>query len=292
MEFESGISKYLSTGLLHSQAEARRKDLPTFTKIRGAHYPRSKKYPRRRMRYLKEDIICNNPQLLPVAAVYSGDKLNTLRNDARCFTSRKYREEAISMLKFFLDKFRQSPGPLKQTRLVVGDVIEELLDLAEHYIKGKKLNPSCESEPSQSCETGNSPLKTAKKMSRQTPGGARKKSTRAAKSHPRELDVPQKLADALDVPTNQKKQEFKVLAILWDAHLRGISDLSAKALSEHGTKLGLTIRHENVRKVIRMQLSAYVKSEQNRKAGTSIYYYQITPEGISHFEDKYLQNIR
>jgi hypothetical protein len=196
------------------------------------------------------------------------------------------------MLKFFLDKFRQSPGPLKQTRLVIGDVLEEVIDLAEHYIREKRHKPSCDAESVRSEEATEPPLKTAKKLSRPNTAGAKKKSTRTVKAHPRQLEVPPQLAAALDVPANQKKQEFKVLAILWDAHLRGINDLSAKTLSEHGTKLGLTIRHENVRKVIRMQLSAYVKSVQNRKAGTSIYYYQISPEGISHFEKKYLQPIQ
>jgi hypothetical protein len=39
------------------------------------------------------------------------------------------------MLRFLLDKFKQTPGPLKEARLIVGDIAEEILDLAEYYLK-------------------------------------------------------------------------------------------------------------------------------------------------------------
>ena len=39
------------------------------------------------------------------------------------------------MLKSLINKFRDTPGPLKQARVIVGDMAEELVDLAEHYIK-------------------------------------------------------------------------------------------------------------------------------------------------------------
>ena len=38
------------------------------------------------------------------------------------------------MLRFLLEKFREAPGPLKQPRLIVADLAEEVLDLAEHYL--------------------------------------------------------------------------------------------------------------------------------------------------------------
>ena len=43
------------------------------------------------------------------------------------------------MLRFLLDKFRQAPGPLKQTRLIVGDLAEEIIDLASYYVYRKKI---------------------------------------------------------------------------------------------------------------------------------------------------------
>ena len=209
------------------------------------------------------------------------------------------------MIKFFLDKFRETPGPLKQSRLVVGDVIEELLDLAGHYLRRKRHGEDDPVEAVSAAAPTVAPVqappvpKTEPKPRAKIAAASKKKvsakSTAAPKrpprtpeAPPRTLDVSQELARALEQPTNQKKQEFKVLAILWDANQRGFDALSAKALSDHGIKLGLVIRHENVRKVIRMQLSGYVESVQNRIEGSSIYHYRITPKGVAQFEEKYL----
>ena len=210
------------------------------------------------------------------------------------------------MIKFFLDKFRETPGPLKQARLVVGDVIEELMDLAGHYLRRKgpedapvpedmpavahteaptPAPPPSKAEPKPRAKAAPATKKKASAKSTAT----KKKAPRAPDAPARTLDVGPELARALDRPVNQKKQEFKVLAILWDADKRGLGDLSAKALSDHGIQLGLVIRHENVRKVIRMQLSGYVESVQNRTDGGSIYHYRITPKGATQFEEKYLQ---
>ena len=38
------------------------------------------------------------------------------------------------MLRFVLEKLRESPGPLKQARIIASDLAEEVLDVAEHYI--------------------------------------------------------------------------------------------------------------------------------------------------------------
>ena len=39
------------------------------------------------------------------------------------------------MLRFLLEKFKETAGPLKDTRQTVGDVLEEFLDIAAHYLK-------------------------------------------------------------------------------------------------------------------------------------------------------------
>ena len=52
------------------------------------------------------------------------------------------------MLRFFLDKLRTSAGPFKESRQIVGDVLEEALDIAEHYIKRFKDDTT---ETSYSC---------------------------------------------------------------------------------------------------------------------------------------------
>jgi hypothetical protein len=186
------------------------------------------------------------------------------------------------MLRFFLDKFRESPGPLKQARVIAGDLAEEVLDIAEHYIQ--RLSHSEES--SENASSLNANAAAAPSPADPAPASVKKTVKPALE---RTLDVSGELAGALDAPSNQKKQEFKVLAILWDAKHRNLGDLSAKQLSEHGEKLGLAIRHENVRKIIRMRLENYVDTLQDSADGTSIYHYHITPAGEQYFKDKYLK---
>ena len=67
-----------------------------------------------------------------------------------------------------------------------------------------------------------------------------------------------------------------------------MGNLSAKQLSEHGAKLGLEIRHENIRKVIRMRLENYVDIHQDRRHGHTLYNYKITDKGANYFNEKYL----
>ena len=171
------------------------------------------------------------------------------------------------MLKFFLDKFRESPGPLKQARLVLGDIIEELADLAGHYFRRGETGeatanePRSQPEPTPPRPAPAEPTPRPAPKSRKGPAASKKKAApkaaakkrtpRPPEAPPRTLDVPPELERALETPANQKKQEFKVLAILWDAHERKLGALSAKELSAHGTALGLVIRHENVRKDMR-----------------------------------------
>ncbi|MCK9462141.1 MAG: hypothetical protein M0R80_21150, partial [Proteobacteria bacterium] len=106
---------------------------------------------------------------------------------------------------------------------------------------------------------------------------------------PRVLEVDPRLARAMSAAANSRKQDFKVLAILWDAYGRGLVPLSAKAVSDHGVQIGLAIRHENVRKVIRMRLEKYV-DYHNEGAGTAtIYRYALNATGRDHFAATYLR---
>ena len=195
------------------------------------------------------------------------------------------------MMRFFLDKFKESTGPLKETRQLVGDVLEEIMDIVEHYIKGSRDNVAealedvSEPRKSHDQQGGDNPTVDSAPDKKEK----LKKKKQLKKPEPkRTLEVPEELAAALDMASNRKRQEFKVLAILWDANNRNLGNLSAKKLSEHGEKLGLAIRHENVRKVIRMRLQNNVEILQNRRQGTSIYNYRITDKGIEYFSTKYL----
>ncbi len=196
------------------------------------------------------------------------------------------------MVRFLLDKFKKSTGPLKDTRQAVGDVFEELLDIADHYIKRFRKQDSVSSEEIPLSESSAPPFsETDKPAESPNVASAAKSPKRKASegSEPkRTLEIPHALAAAVDTASNRKKQEFKVLAILWDANNRGMGNLSAKQLSDHGSKLGLEIRHENIRKVIRMRLENYVDIHQDRRQGHTLYNYKITQKGAAFFHDKYL----
>lgn len=192
------------------------------------------------------------------------------------------------MLRFLLDKFKQTPGPLKEARIIAGDIAEEILDVAEYYLKrakgGEYDGCSCQSPAPQ--HSHKEDFSVPRTDSKET---APKAEPVKAKGPARTLEVDDNLVNALDNIQNKKKQEFKILAILWDADQRELGKLSAKAVSEHGEKLGLLIRHENVRKVIRMRLDKHVEIHTEQMGSGSIYKYRISPPGVEYFKSKYLK---
>jgi hypothetical protein len=187
------------------------------------------------------------------------------------------------MIRFLIDKFRQAPGPLKQVRLITADLAEEVVDLAEHYIRGRSdfaepFDDSFDSKPEE-VEPPAPPKPEPK--SKRTAGDA------APEEVTEILEVEKRLGEAIETPGNKRKQEFKVLAILWDARERKMGPLSAKAISQHGEKIGLKIRHENVRKVIRMRLEKYIEVHTEGVGNGTIYRYEIDAPGIEYFEATY-----
>ena len=206
------------------------------------------------------------------------------------------------MLRFLLDKFKESPGPFKDFRLIIGDIAEELVDLALYYANQllhhkPTASVSAPTEKPSETHVSNGPSQPAKqKAAPKSDKPKKKRTTQTKKSVPqknepvRSLDVPPTLASALDKAANRKKQEFKVLAILWDAQKRNMEAMSAKEISEHGKLLGLLIRHENVRKVIRMRIEKYVDIVTRENSSGSVYYYAIAESGMAYFESKYLDD--
>lgn len=196
------------------------------------------------------------------------------------------------MLRFLLDKFRQTPGPLKEARLIAGDIAEEILDLAEYYLKRAKSDVNvgdvAQSEsPSYESATSSPAAETERRAEKETAQAPA--SDQQAPRSERSLEVTEKMAAALDSIQNKKKQEFKILAILWDADQRQMGKLTAKAVSEHGEKLAISIRHENVRKVIRMRLDKHVEIHTEQVGNGNIYKYKLSPVGKDYFENRYLK---
>jgi len=198
------------------------------------------------------------------------------------------------MIRFIIEKFRTASGPLKQPRLILADIAEELLDTAQQYMNqrsgdrgdGESRDASGGDYRATSAEARPAPGPGAPAETESNGAGA---GSGAPPPLPRALEVDPRLARAMSDATNVRKQDFKVLAILWDAHHRGLVPLSAKAVSDHGVQIGLAIRHENVRKVIRMRLEKYVDYHNEGAGSATIYRYAMNPVGRDYFEATYLR---
>ena len=231
------------------------------------------------------------------------------------------------MIRFMIDQVRQIPGPLKRTRLIAADLAEEILDLAEHYLERRRdpnarerdlapdgeaappKAPASDAAPATEPDAGDAREPADGEGGEEAPGGdppppadeapaakvedggeaaTAEDGDEAATAEDGPLsDVDERLAAAIDVPANPRKQEFKVLAILWDARGRERGPMSAKSISQHGKRLGLDIRHENVRKVIRTRLEKHVDIQTEGVGRGTIYRYEIADAGAAYFEEKY-----
>ena len=181
------------------------------------------------------------------------------------------------MIKFLLEKFRHAPGPMKQPRLIAADLAEEVLDLLTVYLKREQ-------------DTGGTGhhVETAYPAAASSTAKATERSRTEPDKPESGLELDPRLAKAIETPGNKRKQEFKVLAILWDAQERDSAPMSAKAISQHGIEMGLSIRHENVRKVIRMRLDKYVDVHAEGVGSGTVYRYRISSDGIKYFTTGYL----
>lgn len=191
------------------------------------------------------------------------------------------------MIRFLIDQFRNAPGPLKKPRILTADLAEEVLDLAKHYLGNNDSStetPCCGSVP----PPPSPPEPVVETVTPTAP--AAEKATKAKKpsvdTSSEEIDP--RLASAVASPGNAKKQAFKVLAILWDANDKKLGALSAKAISKHGEEiLNLKIRHENVRKVIRMRLENYVNVHAQGVGNGTVYNYEMSDAGLEYFASTY-----
>ncbi len=186
------------------------------------------------------------------------------------------------MIKFLLEKFRQAPGPMKQPRLIVADLAEEALDLLTVYLKKEQAGGGSDRHVETAYPASPSPAKSGSDATTEKSG--------ADPDRPgSELELDPRLMVAIEATGNRRKQEFKVLAILWDAMERNKTPMSAKAISQHGVEMGLSIRHENVRKVIRMRLDKYVDVHAEGVGSGTVYRYRISSEGIKYFMTGYFK---
>ncbi|MCP4198666.1 MAG: hypothetical protein GY762_16085 [Proteobacteria bacterium] len=188
------------------------------------------------------------------------------------------------MLEGLIKQLQETPGPLKPARVVVGDLAQELLDLTRHYIKRFQTSLT-DDDLAASADLFSVDQDPKKEPPDQV---VRQPEVKSLFEPERTLEVSESFANALDFPKNKKNQEFKVLAIFSDAAERSMGSLSAREASNHGKKLGLKIRHENVRKMVRMRLGEYVEILTEERGNGTLNKYRISPPGIDYFFSKYL----
>ncbi len=199
------------------------------------------------------------------------------------------------MIKFVIEKFRTSPGPLKQPRVILADIAEEVLNTALEYMGKAPSGHGDHGTPAASDGVA-APVASPRPDSgypAEAPSPEKveiEETCDDARPRPRELEIDPRLDRAMADRANMHKQDFKVLAILWDAYQRGLVPLSAKAVSQHGERIGLAIRHENVRKVVRMRLEKYVDFHNEGAGSGTIYRYLLNAAGRDHFATTYLRD--
>ena len=66
--------------------------------------------------------------------------------------------------------------------------------------------------------------------------------------------------------------------------------MSAKEAADYGARIGIEIRHENIRKVIRLRLSREVETHKARgsSGNATIFRYRLAQSGVELFETTYL----
>jgi hypothetical protein len=85
-----------------------------------------------------------------------------------------------------------------------------------------------------------------------------------------------------------EKQEPKVLAIFWKARRAGMGPITAKVAASLGRDLGLDIRHENVRKVVRSKLEGKIEQSAVPDSQPTTFAYELNDAGEEYFVERFL----
>ncbi len=205
------------------------------------------------------------------------------------------------MLRIMTSFIRNAPGPLKGARALTADLLEGLADVISPP-KDIDLPPPSESyappEPVSSdepSEAGSEPAEVAEPAveEKDTEAVEPEATAEEAPEEPEEdaedgLDLQAAFDNALEKPGWVRRQDFKVLAIYWQARQQEKGPLTAKKASALGAELGLTIRHENIRKVIRTRLDDKIETSTVEGSQPPTFQYEILDEGVEFFEQEYL----
>ena len=187
------------------------------------------------------------------------------------------------MLRIVTSLIRNAPGPFRGARALAADLVEGLLDVVSPPPEMPPPPP-----PAKPAGAEQSPEPVAASTPKRKPEPAPPPSE--AKTAPGR-DPTATFAKAMTRPDWVRRQDFKVLAIFWEARRRREGPITAKRAARLGEELGLTIRHENVRKVVRTRLTEQVRTETVPNSQPPTFEFELTDEGKRFFEKEFLAKV-
>lgn len=188
------------------------------------------------------------------------------------------------MLRILTSLIRNAPGPFKGARALAADLVEGLVDVVSpppEVVPPPPPPPAApvEPEPSRQAAGAPPPAPVPQPKPAETP---------KADATPKGKDVGKAFKKAIGRADWVRRQDFKVLAIFWEARRRGMGRLTAKKAASLGSELGLVIRHENVRKVVRTRLADSIETTTVPDSQPPTFEYELTADGAARFEQEYL----
>jgi hypothetical protein len=203
------------------------------------------------------------------------------------------------MIRVLTSLIRNAPGPFKGPRALTADFLEGLIDVVSPPVDAEPAPPpkpvavEKRPEPARVSASDAAPQKPAalQKPAAPQPVAGSAPARKGGDGVHRAGDRAAKLREALTRADWLRSQDFKVLAIFFEAHHREMGAITAKGAAKLGAEIGLTIRHENIRKVVRTRLTEWVDTTMVVDSQPPTFQYEINETGVEHFESEYLSKL-
>jgi hypothetical protein len=179
---------------------------------------------------------------------------------------------------------RNAPGPFRGARALTADFIDGLIDVVSPPVDAEQPPPPMRDDADHVSATNRD-----EGPPRKTSDDAKK--SKAAASGPKTSDLQGAFKKSLGRTDWVRRQDFKVLAIFWEANRQELEALTAKKASKLGSDIGLTIRHENIRKVVRTRLTDKIETSTVPDSQPPTFQYKMTNAGKTFFEKEYLSKV-
>ena len=197
------------------------------------------------------------------------------------------------MLRIVTSLIRNAPGPLRGPRALAADLVEGLIDIVSPPPevvpppppppRPAEVSPQAPPAPAPAAAAKPEPKKAA---AAEKPAEEPQKEVKGASE-----DLLGDFKTSTSRPDLVRRQDFKVLAIFWESRRRGNGPLTAKKAAALGGELEMTIRHENVRKVVRTRLTDQIQTSTVANSQPPTFEYELTDDGAAFFETEFLAKL-